>query len=140
GVDGGGRRNGLGLAAEALLLAEAHQGWESVDLGLESGLAPQGAAMHGPPVGGLAPGLELLLQPRANRTGTLRQERGGTGRSDGRGGWGRTSDRPSQFRDRDAERSKAEDGGRPIVHSWSNLTICQRQGERLGRVYRMFTS
>jgi hypothetical protein len=111
-----GGRGGLGLAAEELLLAESEQGLKSVDLGLELGLAFEGAAMHGPPVGGLSPRLELLLQARANRTGTLRQSRGGTDRNDGRSGCGRTSTRPAQFRDRDAYGSEIEYRGRPVVH------------------------
>src|SRR5262249_7269520 len=62
----GGRRGGLGLAAEELLIAEPKQGLKPVDLGLELGLAFEGAAMHGLPIGGLSPGLELLLQAWAN--------------------------------------------------------------------------
>ena len=80
---GFGHGGGLGLSTEELLLAEAEQRLKAVDLGLELGLAFEGATMHGLPVGGLAPGLELLLQTRANRTGTLRQRRGGTDRSHG---------------------------------------------------------
>jgi hypothetical protein len=67
-----GRGGGLGLAAEELLLAETEQGLEVVDLGLELGLAVEGAAMLGLPVGRLTPGFEILLQAWANRTGTLR--------------------------------------------------------------------
>ena len=77
------RRGSFRLAAEELLLPEPDQGLESGDLGLELGLTVQGATMHGLPVGGLAPRLELLLQARANRTGALRQRRGGTDRSHG---------------------------------------------------------
>ena len=72
----------VSVCAEELLLAEAKQGLKPVDLGLELGLAFEGAAMHGLPVGGLPPGLELLLQAWANRTGALRKRRSG---ADGRG-------------------------------------------------------
>jgi hypothetical protein len=112
----GGGRGGLGLAAEELLLTKPEQGLESIDLGLEFGLALEGAAMHGLPVGGLAPGLELLLEARANRTGALRQRRGGTDRSDERSSRGRTSARPAHFQDRDAEGGEAESSGQPVVH------------------------
>ena len=97
-----GRRGGLGLSAEELLLAEPDQSLESVDLGLELGLAFEGAAMHGLPVGGLAPGLELLLQARANRTGALGQRRCGTGPERRAKPVRADKDRPAQFRDRDA--------------------------------------
>jgi hypothetical protein len=66
---------GLGLSAEELLLAEAKHGLKPLDLGLEFGLAFEGAAMHGLPIGDLPPGLELLLQAWANRTGALRDGR-----------------------------------------------------------------
>ena len=78
GAAGVGRRGGLGLSAEELLLAEAEQGLKPLDLGLELGLAFEGAAMHGLPVGGLPPRLELLLQAWANRTGALGKRRSGT--------------------------------------------------------------
>jgi hypothetical protein len=113
---GSGRGGGLGLAAEELLLAEAELGLESVDLGLELGLAFQGSAMHGLPVGGLAPGLELLLEAGANRTRALRD--GGSRAEGGRcrvGRRGRGAE-SVQFRDRDPEGGKAENGGRPVVH------------------------
>jgi hypothetical protein len=97
-----GGRGGLGLLAEELLLAEPDQGLEAVDLGLELGLAFEGAAMHGLPVGGLAPRLELLLEARANRTRPLGQRWCGTSRTDGRSGCGRTGVGAAQFRDRDA--------------------------------------
>jgi hypothetical protein len=113
---GSGGRGGLGLAAEELLLTEPEQGLESVDLGLESGLAVEGAAMHGLPVSGLSPGLELLLEPRANRAGALGPGRCGTDGSQRRSGRGRTGARPAQFRDRDASGREAEYGGRPVVH------------------------
>jgi hypothetical protein len=113
---GSGGCGGLGLAAEELLFAKPEQGLESVDLGLELGLAFEGATRHGSPVGGLAPGLELLLEARANRTGALRQGRGGTDGSDRCSGCGRTGTRPAQVRDRDAEGGEAEYGSRPVVH------------------------
>jgi len=113
---GSGGCGGLGLAAEELLFAKPEQGLESVDLGLELGLAFEGATMHGSPVGGLAPGLELLLEARANRTGALRQGRGGADGSDRCSECGRTGTRPAQFRDRDAEGGEAEHGSRPVVH------------------------
>ena len=72
---------GLGLSAEELLLAEAQQRLKPVDFGLELRLAFEGAAMHGPPVGGLPPGLELLLQAWANRAGALRDRRSGADRT-----------------------------------------------------------
>ena len=81
-----GGRGGFGLAAEELLLPEPELRLEPLDLGPELGLALQGAAMHGLPVGGLAPRLELLLQPWANRTRALRQGRGRTERNHGRSG------------------------------------------------------
>jgi hypothetical protein len=77
-----GRSGGLGFSAEELLLAEAEEGLKLLDLGLELGLACEDAAMLGLPVGGLPPGLELLLQAWANRTGALRD---GRSRADGTG-------------------------------------------------------
>jgi len=70
-----GRRGGLGLSTEELLLPEAEQRLEPVHLGLELSLAFEGAAMHGLPIGGLSPGLKLLFQARANRTGAVRDGR-----------------------------------------------------------------
>ena len=64
---GFGRGGRLGLAAEELLLTQAQPGLKPGDLGLELGLAIEGAAMHGLPIGGLPPRLELLLQ--AGQTG-----------------------------------------------------------------------
>ena len=81
-----GRRFGRGgrfcLSTEELLLAEANECLQSLDLGLEFGLAFEGAAVHALPIGGLPPGLELLLQSRANRTRALRD---GRSRADGAG-------------------------------------------------------
>ena len=57
---------------------------EAVDLGLELGLALEGLAMPAPPIGGLPPGLELLLQAWADRAGTLRDRRRGADGSGGR--------------------------------------------------------
>jgi hypothetical protein len=67
-LDGG---RGVGLAPEELLLAEAELGLEPSDLVFERRLAFDGPLMHGLPVGGLAPGLELLGQAWADRTGPL---------------------------------------------------------------------
>jgi hypothetical protein len=82
GVGGGDGRfgggAGLGLSAEELLLAEAEPRLEPIDLGFELGLAFEGAAMHGLPIGGLAIRLEFLLQSWANRTGALGKRRSGT--------------------------------------------------------------
>jgi hypothetical protein len=114
---GSGGCGGLGLAAEELLFAKPEQGLESVDLGLQLGLTFEGATMHGPPVGGLPPGLELLVEARANRTGALRQGQGGTDGNDRYSGYGRTGARPAQFRDRDPEGGEAEYGSRPVVHA-----------------------
>jgi hypothetical protein len=81
-----GRRFGRGgrfcLSTEELLLAEANEGLQPLVLGLEFGLAFEGAAMHALPRGGLSPGLKLLLQSRANRTRALRN---GRSRADGAG-------------------------------------------------------
>ena len=85
GVDGSGRCGGLGLAPEELLLAKPEQSLELLDLLLELSLAIEGTSVHGLPVAGKPVRLELLLQPRADRTGTLRQRRGGTDRSGRRG-------------------------------------------------------
>ncbi|MBV8383049.1 MAG: hypothetical protein JOZ63_10595 [Planctomycetaceae bacterium] len=111
-----GRRGGLGLAPEELLLAESEQGLEPVDLGLELGLAIESAAVHGLPVGGLAPRLELLLEPRTDRTGALRQGRGGTDGSGRRRLRRRTNGAPAQFRDRDPQGSETKHGGRTVIH------------------------
>jgi hypothetical protein len=109
-------RSGLGLSAEELLFAEAEESLKSRDLGLEFGLALEDATMLGLPVGGLPPGLEFLLQAWANRTGALRDERGGadgTGRRFGRRGRGSES---VQFRDCDPHRSEAKDRSRAVIH------------------------
>ena len=111
-----GRGGGLGLSAEELLLADAKQRLKPIDLGLKLGLAFEGAAMHGLPVGGLPPGLELLLQAWANRTGALRDGRSGadgTGRRLGRRWRGAES---VPFRDRDPQGSEAKNGGRAVIH------------------------
>jgi hypothetical protein len=110
-----GGSGGLGLSAEELLLAEPEEGLKPLDLGLELGLAIEGAAMHSLPVGGLAPGLELLLQAWADRTGALGDGRGGadgTGQLIGR----RRGSELVQLRGRDPEGSEATDGGRAVIH------------------------
>jgi hypothetical protein len=66
------RRGGLGLASKELLLAKTDHRLEPLDLGFELGLALEGSGMLGLPVGGLTKRLEILIQPRANRTRTLR--------------------------------------------------------------------
>ena len=107
---------GLGLSAEALLLAEPQQRLEPIDLGSELGLALQGLAMHAPPIGCPPPKFELLLQARTNRARALRDRRSradGIGRRLGRDNHGAAW---VQFRDRDPRGSEAEDGGRAIVH------------------------
>jgi hypothetical protein len=96
-----GRGGGLGLSTEELLLAHAEQRLQAVDLGLELGLTREGAAMHGLPVGGLAPGLELLLQAWANRARTLRDRRSGADGTRRRLGRRRRSAKSVQFRDGD---------------------------------------
>jgi hypothetical protein len=62
-LDGG---SGVGFAPEELLLAEAELGLETSDLVFELSLAFDGPLMHGPSVGGLAPGLELVSQAGAD--------------------------------------------------------------------------
>ena len=71
----GGRGARLGLAAEELLLAETQLGAELFDLLLEESLTLDGAIMHGLPVAGLTPGLELLGQAWADGTGAVRDRR-----------------------------------------------------------------
>jgi hypothetical protein len=97
---GSGRGSRLRLTPEELLLAESKQGLELVVLGFELGLAIEGAGVHRLPVAGEPIRLELLLQPRADRTGTLRQRRGGTDRSGRRGLRRWTSGEPAELRDR----------------------------------------
>jgi hypothetical protein len=75
------RRGGLGLAPKELLLAKPDHCLEPLDLGFELGLALKGSGMLGLPVGGLTKRLEILIQPRANRTRTFRQRWSGTDRS-----------------------------------------------------------
>ena len=111
-----GRGGGFGLSAEELLLAEAKESLEPFDLGLELGLALEDAAMLGLPVGGLPPGLELLLQAWADRTGALGD--GGCG-ADGTGrrlGRRRRGSELVQLRGRDPQGSEAKDGGRAVIH------------------------
>src|SRR5271170_4215420 len=76
-----GRRGGLGLATEELLLAKTDQRLEPLDLDLEFGLALQGPGVLGLVVGGLTKRLEILIQSRANRTRALRQGRSRADRS-----------------------------------------------------------
>ena len=97
---GSGRGSRLRLTPEELLLAESKQGLELVILGFELSLAIEGAGVHRLPVAGEPIRLELLLQPRADRTGTLRQRWGGTDRSGRRGLRRWTSGEPAELRDR----------------------------------------
>jgi hypothetical protein len=71
---------GLGLAAEEVLLAEAERGAELFDLLFKEGLALDGAVVHGLPIAGLTPGLELLGEAGANGTGAVGDGRRGAGR------------------------------------------------------------
>src|SRR5947209_4763793 len=111
-----GRGGGLGLSTEELLLAEAQEGLEPLDFGLELGLAFEGAAMLGLPVGGLAPGLELLLQARADRTGALGDGRGGAGGTGRRLGRRRRGSELIRLRGGDAQGCQAQEGGRAVIH------------------------
>ena len=76
----------------------------------------EGAAMLGLPVGGLSPGLELLVQAWADRTGALGDGRCGAegiGRrlvADGRGS------ELVQLRGRERQGSEAKDGGQIVIH------------------------
>jgi hypothetical protein len=103
-----GRGSGLGLSAEQLLLAEAKQGLEPLDLSLELGLAFEAAAMHGLPVGCLPPGFELLLQAWANQTGTLRDGRSGANGTERRLGRRQRRSESVQFRGRDPQGNEAK--------------------------------
>jgi hypothetical protein len=77
---------GLGLFAEELLLAETQLSAELFDLLLEMGGTLDRAVVHGLPVGGLSPGLELDGEAWANGTGAVREGRCGAGRRGRRGG------------------------------------------------------
>jgi len=85
------------------LLAEAQLGAELFDLLLEAGFALQGAVMHGFPVAGLPPGLELLGQARTDGTGAIRD-----GRCRAAGGWrrGEQGDPPRVRANRASQRSR----------------------------------
>jgi hypothetical protein len=72
-----------------LLLAEAELGAERLILGAKFGLTQQRQLMHALPVGGLAVGLELLGEARADGAGAFGQRRRG---ASGRGGDGRQDD------------------------------------------------
>jgi hypothetical protein len=111
-----GRSSGLGFSTEELLLTEAEQSLKPLDLSFELGLACEGAAMLGLPVGGLAPGLEFLLQAWANRTGAMGDGRSRADRSGQRFGRRRRSSESVQFRDRDPDGMEAEYGGRVVIH------------------------
>jgi hypothetical protein len=110
-----GRGGGLGLSTEELLLAHAKPSLKPVDLGLELGLAFEGAAMHGLPVGGLAKRLEFLLQSWANRTGALGKRRSGTDRFGRRRVRRSARGRSAQFRDRDPQGGETQHRGRTVI-------------------------
>src|SRR5512135_2059977 len=76
-VDGGPR---LGFAPEELLFEGADAGVELLVLLVEELLALDGPLMHGLPVSSLAPGLELLGQPWADRARPLGNGGSQTGR------------------------------------------------------------
>ncbi len=110
------RDGGLGLAPKELLLAKTDHRLQSSDLGFEVGLALKGSSVLGLPVGGLTKRLEILIQPRANRTRTLRQRWSGTDRSRRRRLRRRTSGDSAKFRDRNAEGSETKHGCGTVVH------------------------
>jgi hypothetical protein len=112
----GRRRERLGLAPEELLLAKAKLGLEPIDLDFELGLALEGSGVLGLVVGGLTKRLEILIEPRANRTRTRRQGRSRTGRSTRRSLRWRTRGGSAQFRHRNAQGSETEHGGGTVIH------------------------
>ena len=65
----GGR--GIGLATEELLFEGTDAGVKLLVLLVEEFFALDGSVMHGLPVGGLSPGLELLSQAGADRARSL---------------------------------------------------------------------
>jgi hypothetical protein len=81
GTGDGGRS--LGLASEELLFEGPDAGVELLVLLGEELLAPEGPLVHGLPVGGLSPGLELLFQAWTDRARRLRDGRSRTGRGSG---------------------------------------------------------
>jgi len=72
--------------------------------------------MLGLPVGGLSPGLELLLQAWTDRTGTLRDGWGGADGIGRRLGGRRRGTELVQLRGRDPQGSEAKDGSRVVIH------------------------
>ena len=110
------RRSGLGLAPKELLLAKTDHRLEPLNFGFELGLALKGSGVLGLPVGGLTKRLEILIQPWANRTGTLRQGRSGTDRSSRRRLRRRTGRASVKTQDRNAQGSETKHGGGTVIH------------------------
>lgn len=71
---------GFGLAAEELLLPEAQLGAELFVFLPQQGFTLQGTLVHGLPVAGGAPRLELLGEARADRTRAIGKGRSGASR------------------------------------------------------------
>ena len=67
-------------------------------------------------LGGLPPGLELVLQSWASRTGALGMGRSGAAGTGRRRGRRRRGPESVQFRDRDPQGSEAKDGGGAVIH------------------------
>jgi hypothetical protein len=110
------RRGGLGFAPKELLVAKTDHRLEPLNLGFELGLALKGSGVLGLPVGGLTKRLEILFQPWANRTRTLRQGRSGTDRSSRRRLRRRTGLASVKFQDRNAQGSETKHGGGTVIH------------------------
>ena len=91
-------------------------GLEALILLVEEFFPLDGPPMHGLPVGGLAPGLEFLLQARADRTGALGKGRGGADGTGRRRGQRRRGPESVQFRDRDPLGGEAKHGGGAVIH------------------------
>jgi len=103
------RRRGLGLAPKELLLAKTNQRLESFDFDFELGLALNRSGVLGLVVGGETKRLEILIQPRANWTRSLRQGRSRTDPSGRRRLRRQTSVKSAQFRE---GRSRTDRSGR----------------------------
>src|SRR5277367_190800 len=110
------RRGGLGFAPKELLLSKTDHCLEPLDFDFELGLALQGSGVLGLPVGGLTKRLEILIEPRANRTGGLGERRSRTNGFGNRVMRWRARGEAAQFRDRNPQGSEAEHGSRSIVH------------------------
>ena len=118
----------VGLAPEELLFAEPDAGVELLVLLVEESLALDGALVHGLPVGGLTPGLELLGQAWADRARPL-------------GDGGSRAGRVSSCR---AGRETGEASGQEVGGGSTGMppvVIADGQeSQRVGWVYRSFTS